>query len=163
MRTDTTWKSCLAIMCLLAGTEAVAQTEATRPDMTISDCRFSRPAAIIASLKDAPEIAAEFERQGLVVADVGEPFVPYDVIDSSKNLPRRQFLRAYAFADRTIGWYYHGGLGTHIHVFELRKQVASDSGSPKEPVLRLTGATLSGPPCQATQALLDGVRSLNDW
>jgi len=145
------------------GPPASAQTEATRPDISIPDCRFSRAATIIASLKDAPEIAAEFERQGLVVADVGEPFVPYDVVDGSKNLPHRQFLRAYAFADRTIGWYYHGGLGTHIHVFELRKQIASEAEASKEPILRLTGATLSGPPCQTTQALLDGVRGLKDW
>ena len=145
------------------GPPVSAQTEATRPDMRIPDCRFSRPATIIASLEDAPDIAAEFERQGLVVADVGEPFVPYDVVDGSKNLPHRQFLRAYAFADRTIGWYYHGGIGTHIHVFELRKQIASEAEASKEPILRLTGATLSGPPCQATQALLDDVRGLNDW
>jgi hypothetical protein len=145
------------------GPPVSAQTEATRPDMRIPDCRFSRPATIIASLEDAPDIAAEFERQGLVVADVGEPFVPYDVVDGSKNLPHRQFLRAYAFADRPIGWYYHGGIGTHIHVFELRKQIASEAEASKEPILRLTGATLSGPPCQATQALLDDVRGLNDW
>lgn len=156
-----------AIVALAAmtctGPPASAQSEATRPDMHIPDCRFSRPATIIASLEDAPDIAAEFERQGLVVADVGEPFVHYDVVDGSKNLPHRQFLRAYAFADRTIGWYYHGGIGTHIHVFELRKQIASEAEASKEPILRLTGATLSGPPCQATQALLDGVRGLNDW
>ncbi len=150
-----------ALTCI--GPPVSAQTEATRPDMNMPDCHFSRPATVITSLKEAPDIAAEFERQGLIVADVGEPFVPYDVVDSSKNLPHRQFLRAYAFADRTIGWYYHGGLGTHIHVFELRKQVASESGASKEAVLRLTGAALSGPPCQATQALLDDVRSLNDW
>ncbi|MBU0825234.1 MAG: hypothetical protein KKA44_14720 [Alphaproteobacteria bacterium] len=163
MRTDTVWKSCLFAICLVAGAAADAQTEATQPDMRIPDCRFSRPATIIASLNDAPDIAAEFKRLGVVVADVGEPFVPYDVVDGSKNLPNRQFLRAYAFADRTIGWYYHGGIGTHIHVFELRKQIASEAEASKEPILRLTGATLSGPPCQATQALLDGVRGLKDW
>lgn len=153
----------IAIAALALGSPVSAQTEATRPDMDIPDCRFDRPATIIASLKDAPDIAAEFARQGLVVADVGEPFVPYDVVDGSKKLPHRQFLRAYAFNDRTIGWYYHGGLVTHIHVFELRMQVASEPEAPKKPLLRLTDAQLSGPPCAATQALLDGVRDPNDW
>ena len=151
------------IAAVAFGSPAAAQTEATRPDMDIPDCRFDRPATVIVSLKDAPDIAAELARQGLVVADIGEPFVPYDVVDGSKNLPHRQFVRAYAFADRTIAWYYHGGLGTHIHAFELRQQVDSEPGAPKEPVLRMTGAQLSGPPCAATQALLDGVRGPNDW
>lgn len=153
----------IAIAALALGSPAAAQTEATRPDMAIPDCRFDRPATVIVSLKDAPDIAAELARQGLVVADIGEPFVPYDVVDGSKNLPHRQFVRAYAFADRTIAWYYHGGLGTHIHAFELRQQVDSEPGVSKEPVLRMTGAQLSGPPCAATQALLDGVRGPNDW
>lgn len=162
MRRDLSATFALAVS-VCAGPPVSAQTEATRPDMSIPECHFSRPAAVIASLKDAPDIASEFKRLGLAVADVREPFIPYDVFDGSKNLPHRQFLRAYTFVDRTIGWYYHGGLGTHIHVFELRKQIDFEPGASREPVLRVTGASLSGPPCEATQALLDGVRGPNDW
>jgi hypothetical protein len=153
----------LAALAGFVSMSAAAQTEATRPDMAIPDCSFSEPARIIASLKEAPDIAAELDRLGLAIADVGERFVPYDVVDSSKNLPPRQFLRAYAFKDRTIAWYYHGGFGTHVHVFELRKTVDSAPGASSEPILRITGAQLSGPPCRATQALLDGVRESGDW
>lgn len=163
MRADMIRKSGVLAICILAGTAANAQTEATRPDMTIPDCTFSRTAHIIGSLKAAPDIAAELKRQGLAVADVGEPFVPYDVVDISKGLPHRQFLRAYRFADRTIAWYYHGGLGTHIHVFELRETVDPGETGDRRPVLRMTGARLSGPPCAATQALLNGVSGPGDW
>jgi hypothetical protein len=153
----------LAAMAVVAGAPATAQTEATRPDMVVPDCAFGEPARVIVSLKEVPDIASEFDRLGLAIADVGEPFVPYDVVDSSKDLPPRQFLRAYAFKDRTIAWYYHGGFGTHVHVLELREMADGTPGAPSEPVLRVTGAQLSGPPCRATQALLDGVRESGDW
>lgn len=96
-----------------------------------------------------------------MIADVGEPYVPFDLVDSSQNLPHRQFLRAYAFADRTIAWYYHGGsIVTHVHVVELRPQ----RDRRDEPlVLRITGRGLIGPPCEATEALLRGVSSASDW
>jgi hypothetical protein len=137
------------------------QSVATNPVVELPvQCSLSKPARILTSLADAPDIAAEFKRQGLAVADAGESYVPFDVIDSSKNLPRRQFLRAYVFADRTVAWYYHGGYATHVHVVELRPQ---NDRRGVEPVLRLTSRSLIGPPCQATQALLDGVSSASDW
>lgn len=141
---------------------AQAQTVATEPPTPIpAECALSRPAQVMTSLKELPAVAAEFTRLGIAVADTGEPFVPFDVVDeASENLPHRQFVRAYVFSDRIIAWYFHGGFGTHIHAVELREQ--RDTGD-TEPVLRVTGHNLSGPPCTATQALLDGVVSGGDW
>ena len=108
-------------------------------------------------MKDIPEVAAEFARHGLVVADAEEPFIPGDVIDS--DLPRRQFQRAYVFDDRIIVWYYHGGFAAHIHAVEFRRMRDSRH---TDLVFRLTPLQLIGPPCEATQALLDGVWSAHD-
>ncbi len=92
------------------------------------------------------------------MADTGEPFIPFDVVDS--DLPQRQFQRAYEFDDRVIVWYFHGGIGTHIHIVEMRQlQDTFES----QPTLRLSSRRLYGPPCLATQALLDGVNSTDDW
>lgn len=139
--------------------------QVTRPKVTLPEqCSFSQPAQRIDTLKALPAVAREFERQKLVVADVGEPFIPYDVSEGIHPLPHRQFLRAYVFPTRTIVWYYHGGLATHLHMIELRMK--QDTYEP-QPVLHLTGTNLSGPPCQATQAILDGVMNfdgnINDW
>lgn len=153
------------VLALLAfsATSASTQSVATRPDIIVPDCKFDEQPRIVRSLKDAPDIAAEFARQGLRVADVGEPFVPHDVVDSSRDLPHRQFIRAYAFKDRTIVWYHHGGFGTHNHIVELRESRDAQAGPDSSPVLRLTGARLTGNLCVATRALLDGVRGLSDW
>lgn len=142
-------------------TPASAQTAATEPVVALpAHCTFSQPAQLRASLREAPEIAAEFKRHKLAIADVGEPYVPFDVVDSSKNLPHRQFLRAYVFADRTIVWYYHGGYASHVHVSELRAQ--SDR-SDHAPVPRFTPRRLIGASCEATEALLRGVSGTDDW
>ena len=141
---------------------AFSQSVATDPVVELpAQCRFSKPAQVKASLREAPDIASEFRRLNLTIADAGEPYVPFDLVDSAKNLPHRQFLRAYAFADRTIAWYYHGGsIVTHVHVVELRPQ----RDRRDEPlVLRFTGRGLIGPPCEATEALLNGVSGASDW
>jgi hypothetical protein len=142
-------------------TPASAQTVATEPVVKLpAHCTFSKPAQLRGSLREAPEIAAEFKRHNLAIADVGEPYVPFDVIDSSKELPHRQFLRAYVFADRTIVWYYHGGFAAHVHVSELRAQSDRRDAAP---VQRFTRQRLIGPPCEATEALLRGVSGTDDW
>jgi hypothetical protein len=121
-----------------------------------ADCDFAQPARLIESLKSVPAIAAEFRRNKIDVADVGEPFIPFDVVDEkSKGLPARQFLRAYEFKNRTIVWYYHGGFATHVDVVQFAMQPSSSA--PNGTVLRLARPALSGPPCEATHALLAGV------
>lgn len=154
-------KALLLLMGVVTVHVADAQTVATKPDALIpATCKFSRAARVVASMREQPSIAAEFRRLGIDLADVGEPFIPFDVVDkASKGLPRRQFVRAYVFDDRVIAWYYHGGVGTHFHAVELRHYRDT---SERQPVLRITGAKLSGPPCVATQALLDGIRE-TDW
>lgn len=151
----------LSLIAIALAQEVGAQTLATKPDARIpATCDFSRPARIVESMRELPAIAAEFKRLGIDMADVGEPFIPFDVVDkASRGLPHRQFLRAYVFGDRVIAWYHHGGFATHFHAVELRP--VKDT-SEREPVLRVTGAKLGGPLCAATQALLDGIRE-TDW
>lgn len=125
-------------------------------------CQFSQSARIATSLRELPDVAAEFRRQKLDIADVGEEFIPFDVEDEkSKGLPHRQFVRAYVFKDKTIVWYYRGGLATNFHVVELRMQRDTMANAPL--LLRLTGRTLSEPPCVATEAILAGVDGGQGW
>lgn len=139
----------------------IVQAIATAPVVDIPQaCAFSPQARTISSLRAAPEIAAEFKRLGVPIADVGEPYTPFDVV-TDDMLPKRQFLRAYAFKDRMILWYYHGGgMATHVHVAEFRAQRDRRDGPE---VLRATGRSLTGPPCQATLALLSGVGKADEW
>lgn len=141
---------------------AIAQSVATEPVIPVStECRFSKPSAMISSLKEMPEIASEFERLKLAIAGVGEPYRPFDLIDNSnRNLPNRKFVRAYKFDDLTIVWYIRGGFTTNWQIVEFKHQ----RGHQSDPlVLRATGKALSGWPCEATQALLNGVASAQGW
>ena len=157
--------SIFAVACgLVCGLQPVyAQTVATSFDTPVpATCQFSRPSRIVTSLRDLPDVAAEFRRQKLDVADVGERFIPFDVEDEkSKGLPHRQFVRAYVFRDKTIVWYYRGGFVTNFHVVELRMQRDTMVDAPL--LLRLTGRTLSGSPCAATEAILAGVNGGQGW
>jgi hypothetical protein len=90
------------------GAQAVATSFSAPVPAT---CRFSQPARMVTSLRELPDVAAEFRRQNLDIADVGERFVPFDVEDEkSIGLPHRQFIRAYLFKDKTIVWYYRANL-----------------------------------------------------
>jgi hypothetical protein len=146
---------------VMVGLPAMAQTVATTPDIALPEqCEFSKPAQLITSLSDLPEVAAEFDRLRIDIADSGEPFVPYDFEDeASRGLPHRQFLRAYVFTDQIVVWYYHGGFGTYVHVVDLRK--VTSASEPNGSLMAL--ANLTGPPCVATQALLNGVQDLSEW
>ena len=156
--------SVFAFACSLGfGLQAAsAQTVATSISAPVpAKCHLSQPARAVTSLRELPDVAAEFRRQKLEVADVGEKFIPFDVVDgSSKGLPHRQFVRAYVFKDKTIVWYYRGGFGTSFHVVELKMQ-RDAMNAPF--VLRLTGRTLSGPPCAATEAIVAGVVGGQGW
>lgn len=154
-----------ALALCLSGTlspTVAGQTVAISPDAPVpATCTFSRPARVVTTMRDVPDVAAEFRRQKLAMADVGERFIPFDVEDSaSKGLPHRQFVRAYIFDDRVIVWYYRGGFITNFRAIELRRLGDSDGSAP---ILRLTGAMLGGPLCLATQALLDGVNGQPGW
>ncbi|HEX8484087.1 hypothetical protein [Sphingomonas sp.] len=155
----------LAVACCLEfGLQpASAQTVTTSFSAPVpAKCRFSKPARIVTSLRELPDVAAEFRRQKLDVADVGEKFIPFDVEDQkSKGLPHRQFIRAYVFKDKTIVWYYRGGFVTNFHVVELRMQRDTMANAPL--LLRLTGRTLSGPPCAATEAIVASVNGGQGW
>jgi hypothetical protein len=157
--------STFAVACGLGfGVQSLyAQTAATSFSEPVpANCNFSKPARIVTSLRELPDVAAEFRRIKLGIADAGEEFVPFDVeADKSKNLPHRQFIRAYVFSDKTIVWYYRGGLVTNFHVVELRMRRDTMANAPL--VLRLTGRTLSGPLCAATEAVLAGVDGGQGW
>ncbi|WP_156359210.1 hypothetical protein [Sphingomonas sp. Leaf242] len=140
-----------------------AQTVATSFSTPVpATCQFSRPARIVTSLRSLPDVASEFRRIKVDVADVGGKFIPFDTEDEkSTGLPHRQFVRAYVFSDKTIVWYYRGGFVANFHVVELQMRRDTMANAPR--VLRLTGRTLSGPPCAATEALLAGVDGGQGW
>ena len=142
---------------------ANAQTVATSFSAPVpARCKLSQPARVVRSLRDLPDVSAEFRRQKLAVADVGEKFIPFDVQDKdSEGLPHRQFVRAYVFKDRTIVWYYRGGIVTSFHIIELGMQRDTMRDAPLQ--LGLTGRALSGPPCAATEAILAGVDGQQGW
>lgn len=145
-----------------SGVAAASRSSADEPTISVpSKCRFSKSSDVIPSLKDALGLADEVRRLGLDIADVGEPYRPFDVIDNSnRTLPNRKFVRAYRFDDRIIAWYIRGGFVTSWHIVEFKYQSDHQGNSP---VLRATGKALSGRPCEATQALLNGVVSAQGW
>ena len=142
---------------------ATAQTVATSPSTPVpATCPGLKPVLVVTSLRDLPDVAAEFRRLKLDIADAGEKFIPFDVSDkASEGLPHRQFVRAYEFKDRTIVWYYKGGFVTNFHIVELRMQRDTMKNAPL--MLRFTGRTLVGPPCAATEAILAGVVGGQGW
>ena len=142
---------------------ASAQSVATRFSAPVpAGCQLSQPARVVTSLRDLPDVAAEFRRLNLDIPDVGEKFIPFDVEDkASAGLPHRQFVRAYVFKDKIIVWYYRGGLVTNFHIAELRMQRDTMKNAPL--LLRFTGRKLVGPPCAATEALLAGVVGEQRW
>ncbi|WP_156340443.1 hypothetical protein [Sphingomonas sp. Leaf17] len=159
----TSFAAAIASASLLANQAVVAQSVATAPSIPVpKKCTLSQPARVVASLRDMPDVASEFRRIKLDIADIGEKYIPFDLQDElSRGLPHRQFVRAYVFKNRTIVWYLRGGFVTNFHVAELREQVGLKKGDPN--VLRLTGRHLSGPPCAATEAVLAGVDGQQGW
>lgn len=148
----------LILLCVRAG----AVVQETEPPVRIPDtCAFSEPANIVNAMRDAPAIADEFRRQRIAIADRGEPYRAFDVVDRhNAHLPDRQFVRAYRFGHRWVIWYVRGGFGTAWHVREMEEYRETPDGPVQ---LRMTFRTLGGEPCRATQALLDGVVSPNGY
>jgi len=155
-----------ALATILAGglQPAKAQTVATSFSLPVpATCNLPKPRRVVTSLRDLPDVLAEFRRQKIDMADVGGKFIPSDVEPkASEGLSHRQFVRAYVFSDRTVVWYYRGGYVSNFHIVELKMQPSDNlKGSPLK--LRLTGRTLMGPPCAATEAILAGVDSNQGW
>ncbi len=141
---------------------AVAQTVATRPGVSIpASCRFSRPARVIRSMRERPEIVAAFRLARWDVADAGEPFAASDIVDeASRHLPHRQFIRAYDFGDRIIVWYYRARF-MYGSIAQIDDRLVV-TGEPERRMRIDPSRILSGPFCKATQALLDEVYSNPD-
>jgi hypothetical protein len=122
-------------------------------------CAFSENPIVYMSMRAAPMVAVEFQRQGVRIADAGEPYNASDVVGPDYP-PERQFVRAYQFGERWIIWYIRGGFGETLHIREMR-EFSDQSGGPMQ--LRMTHRALGGDPCRATQALLDGVVSAHGY
>jgi hypothetical protein len=56
-------------------------------------------------------------RSGKFMADNNEPWRPGDHITAeNENLPQRKFLFSWTNADEMVFFYWHGGVGKHLHV-----------------------------------------------
>lgn len=142
----------------LSAQASTAHAAPAKPDvMHPANCELSQPARIVTSLRDLPEIRSEFQRQKLRLVDDRENSA------GSSEANASHFVRAYIFSDKVVVWYeQRGGFVNIFHIVEMKKQ--GDSSAKFSPVLlRFTGNSLSGPPCAATEAILEGVHSIQGW
>jgi hypothetical protein len=146
---------------LTAWSGALAGQPSEQPNFTarLPECAFAERPTLVFAMRDAPMIAHEFQRQRVAIADAGEAFNWTDVV-GPPAVPERQFARAYGFGERWIVWYWRGGFGVTLHIREM-VEFTPVPGGPM--ALRMTPNALGGEPCQATQAILDGVRSAQGY
>ena len=123
-------------------------------------------ATYFSRLEDMPEpIQADFrERVGRVAAP-DEAFNPGDVIYTDDPTPERRFLRGLRSGDYWFVWYEHGGFAFHRHVLAYSIRINGNAyvsgephrAQPGDRVETTLAANLTGDPCIATDAILDGV------
>jgi hypothetical protein len=88
------------------------------------------------------------------IADVGQPFEPYDYI-IDPNLPNRRMVMAGQSGVNWFVWIDHGGFSRHYDVIGYSQIWEKDNT-----YSWYRTAELQGDPCIAINAILDGVTSL---
>jgi hypothetical protein len=119
-------------------------------------CRMRQEAVVFHRLEDMPEsIQADFRRRIGRVAALNDAFNPGDVVYVGDPTPERRFLQGVRRGGYWFIWYEHGGIGLHRHV--LTYAIGVDGIPPDQrPAVALV-SNLTGDPCSATDAILDGV------
>lgn len=129
-------------------------------------CRLRHHVASFSRLEDMPQsVQADFRSRVGQVALPSEPFNPGDVYYGGDPTPSRRFLRGVQSGDYWFVWYEHGGFGNHRHVLSYVVSFNGESylsgaphrARPNERVETSLVANLTGDPCVATDAILDGV------
>jgi hypothetical protein len=135
-------------------------------------CRLRHRVTYLPRLETMPaSIQADFRSRVGSIAGPNEPFNPSDVIYSGDSTPSRRFLRGVQSGDYWFIWYEHGGYGLQRHVLAYSMTVngnAHVSGEPQRagPTDRVETTlveNMTGDPCLATDAILDGVSSSDEF
>jgi len=135
-------------------------------------CRMRHRVRVLSRLEDLPaSIQADFHNRVGRIAGPGEPFNSSDVYVMGDMTPDRRFLRGVQSGDYWFIWYEHGGFAFHRHVlaYAIRfNGTSSLSGEPhrarpNERVETSLQANLTGDPCVATDAILDGVFASDEF
>ena len=155
----------LALMLAAAGTfqgdnlSLAAGRERHHPDRPgLPRCDI-KAGTVAHTMKDLPrpvrDELARFSAAARGMADAGERYNGTDVIDG--DVPGSRFVRGYGLRDMWIVWCERGGIATMMRTVALRP-VSGGRGA--APAYRVEpGTMLGGNMCEATKALLAGVRS----
>jgi len=126
----------------------------------------------IARLEQMPaSIQADFRARVPSIAGPDEPFNPGDVFYEGDSTPSRRFLRGVQSGDYWFIWYEVGGIGAfrHILAYEMfvngngRVSGPPQRAGPSDQVNTVLVENLTGNPCIATDAILDGVFSSEEF
>lgn len=135
-------------------------------------CRLRHRATLFSQLEQMPaSIQADVRSRVGSIARPNEAFNPGDVIYAGDATPERRFLRGVQSGDYWFIWYEHGGFGLHRHVLAYAIRINGSSvlsGEPSRPrpndrVETSLEANLTGDPCVATDAILDGVYASEEF
>lgn len=134
--------------------------ERNHPDMPVLPaCDLGRDAGMSLSIANLPKEAASelyrYFKSGGGIAEADGPYNSTDVVDG--KIPTYRFIRAYNVRDYWIIWYERGSIGTSQVTIALEQDKAAKDG--RHTYRTMPGTALSGDLCEATKALLVGVRS----
>lgn len=136
--------------------------ERNLPDMPILPaCDLGKEAMISRSIANLPkEAASELSRyfqSGGGIAEANAQYNSTDVVDS--KVPSYRFIRAYNIKNYWIIWYQRGGgFVTGHETIALETDKAIKDG--RHAYRAMPGTRFTGNLCEATKALLVGVRSV---
>lgn len=121
------------------------------------ECKFDKSYKIASTIDQLPrDIAEDFRHRYPYVSESGSIFQRDDVSDATRKAAIERFAGAIHIGSKWFLWFEHGGQ-YHVHVVAY----ISASSVPRadgDYMIQPYG-TLVGPPCDATKALLTGVRA----
>lgn len=134
--------------------------ERHHPDMPVLPvCDLGKDATTSFSIANLPNKAgselSRYFKSGGGIAEANGLYNSTDVIDS--KIPSYRFIRAYHVKNYWIIWYERGGLVTGRHTLALEPDKTTKDH--RLSYRNIPGTNLSGNLCEATKALLVGVRS----
>lgn len=147
----------LAVLLQAAPLPPATWKERNHPDMpSLPACDLGKGTRLARSIAELPrEVAAEIMRvfgtDGL--SDAGGPFNSTDVIDGP--VPRRRFIRAYVFQDRSIIWFQTGGFAGGPRTISVIRRYSTTAD--KARFQTIPGTVFGGNLCAASKAIMAGV------
>lgn len=150
----------LGLVLLLSGASAARAAEVPVP---FADCSIHHPATFFARL-DAmpPAVQSALEARTGPLAEPGEAFDSTDARGSRDPTPTRQFVGGIDSGAFRFVWYRHGGYGVHLHVVAFVARLVAYH-TPGVPIAVASLEMRDGLGCVATDAILDGVLTSQEW